>query len=43
MELDHIYTWMVEGMAEYWALKSFEALGFEMPEKYIFSKHNPTY
>ena len=33
---------MVEGMAEYWALKSFEALGFEMPENYLFSTVSKT-
>ena len=38
----YIYTWMVEGMAEYWALKSFEALGFEIPANYIFSTVSDT-
>ena len=38
----YIYTWMVEGMAEYWALKSFEALGFELPVNYIFSEVSKT-
>lgn len=34
----YIYTWMTEGVAEYWALKSFESLGFEIPGNYIFLK-----
>ena len=38
----YIYTWMSEGMAEYWALESFKVLGFKMPERYISSEVSRT-
>jgi hypothetical protein len=33
---------MTEGMAEYWALKSFQVLGFEIPKNYISSQVSQT-